>query len=61
MFAPPIFNHLVIVTAEWPGGGVVTAIDLRSNGCKFDRLLVGPLSGNHLGQVVHTHVTEQYK
>ena len=39
----------------WPGGVVVRALDLRLKRSRV-RISAVPLSGNNLGQVVHTHV-----
>ena len=39
----------------WPGGVVVTALDLRLKRSRVQILAV-PLSGNNLEQVVHTRV-----
>ena len=47
----------------WLGGVVVRALDSRWAGREFDSHIAAALSGNNLGQVVHTNVplfTKQY-
>ena len=47
----------------WLGGVVVRALDSRWAGREFDSQAAAALSGNNLGQVVHTNVplfTKQY-
>ena len=40
---------------RWLGGVVVRALDLRWAGREFDSHAAAALSGNNLGQVVHSH------
>ena len=42
------------VPSMWPGGIVVGALDLRLKRSRI-RVSAVPLSGNNLGQVIHTH------
>ena len=48
-------KHGHCVTPVWTAGGTVRALDLRLKGSRF-RISAVTLSGNNLGQVVHTNV-----
>ena len=53
----------MLLEGEWLAGVVVRALDSRWAGREFDSHAAAALSGNNLGQVVHTYVplfTKQY-
>ena len=57
----PLFSS--VHSVRWLGGVVVRALDSRWAGREFDCHAAAALSGNNLGQVVHTNVplfTKQY-
>ena len=63
LFSLPYPAFLSLLLFWWLGGVVVRALDSRWAGREFDSHAAAALSGNNLGQVVHTNVplfTEQY-